>query len=309
MRAGLAAARPRRNARGPTPWRNFPGRRYTGKRPVQRGSDHASCATTAVPVHFHHLARIGLVRIRQSDRAKLVSNVGKAPSSRSSRGNLGIYTELAERARQEALRPDGATTHAHVGIRDAVVGLSYDANEIMEGITEVLAYGTAVKATRALTPAVRRRPFHRVLDPGGKVRAPQTTGWKWSMEVDGLTTQAALLQAADLRVLPQGVAPVRPGSGEFCAVEIRMEYVGDPPWLDLDQPGQRRYWTPSSGLRLPRRRPGGQHWSSRPSRRARPDPVSAVGAAWGDGSEAAFQRDEEGGANDQNCSRPAIGAS
>jgi uncharacterized protein YbjQ (UPF0145 family) len=62
-------------------------------------------------------------------------------------GNLSIYTELAEHARQEAL--DLMVDHARRAGADAVIAMRYDANEIMDGITEVLAYGTAVKAERA----------------------------------------------------------------------------------------------------------------------------------------------------------------
>ena len=61
-------------------------------------------------------------------------------------GNITIYTELAEHARQEAL--DLMVDHARRAGADAVIAMRYDANEIMEGITEVLAYGTAVKAER-----------------------------------------------------------------------------------------------------------------------------------------------------------------
>ena len=57
-------------------------------------------------------------------------------------GNLSIYTELAERARQEAF--DLMVEHARDAGANAVVCMRYDANEISDGITEVLAYGTAV---------------------------------------------------------------------------------------------------------------------------------------------------------------------
>jgi uncharacterized protein YbjQ (UPF0145 family) len=57
-------------------------------------------------------------------------------------GNLSIYTELAERARQEAF--DLMLGHARDAGANAIVGMRYDANEISDGITEVLAYGTAV---------------------------------------------------------------------------------------------------------------------------------------------------------------------
>ena len=61
-------------------------------------------------------------------------------------GNLTIYTDLADHARQEAY--DLMVQHAQRAGADAVVGMRYDANEIMDGITEVLAYGTAVKVER-----------------------------------------------------------------------------------------------------------------------------------------------------------------
>ena len=57
-------------------------------------------------------------------------------------GKLGIYVKLAEQAREEAYAH--MCDHARRGGANAVVAMRYDANEIMDGITEVLAYGTAV---------------------------------------------------------------------------------------------------------------------------------------------------------------------
>ena len=57
-------------------------------------------------------------------------------------GKLSVYVDLAETSRQEAL--DHMIQHATTAGANAVVAMRYDANEIMEGITEVLAYGTAV---------------------------------------------------------------------------------------------------------------------------------------------------------------------
>jgi uncharacterized protein YbjQ (UPF0145 family) len=57
-------------------------------------------------------------------------------------GKLSVYVDLAETARQEAL--DHMIEHATAAGANAVIAMRYDANEIMEGITEVLAYGTAV---------------------------------------------------------------------------------------------------------------------------------------------------------------------
>ncbi|MEO8242307.1 MAG: YbjQ family protein [bacterium] len=62
-------------------------------------------------------------------------------------GNLSVYTNLAETARQEAF--DILVSHALAMGANAIIGMRYDANEIMDGITEVLAYGTAVTVTQA----------------------------------------------------------------------------------------------------------------------------------------------------------------
>jgi uncharacterized protein YbjQ (UPF0145 family) len=57
-------------------------------------------------------------------------------------GKIGAFVDLAETARQEAF--DHMCEHAAQGGANAVIGMRYDANDIMDGITEVLAYGTAV---------------------------------------------------------------------------------------------------------------------------------------------------------------------
>ena len=57
-------------------------------------------------------------------------------------GNITLYTELCERARREAF--ELMLQHAAESGANAVIGMRYDANEVMQGITEVLAYGTAV---------------------------------------------------------------------------------------------------------------------------------------------------------------------
>src|SRR5438045_6784739 len=57
-------------------------------------------------------------------------------------GNISLYTELCEQARQEAF--DLMVQHAREVGANAVIGMRYDANEVAQGVTEVLAYGTAV---------------------------------------------------------------------------------------------------------------------------------------------------------------------
>jgi uncharacterized protein YbjQ (UPF0145 family) len=57
-------------------------------------------------------------------------------------GNITLYTELCERAREDAFRL--MMDHASETGANAIVGMRYDANEVAAGVTEVLAYGTAV---------------------------------------------------------------------------------------------------------------------------------------------------------------------
>ena len=62
-------------------------------------------------------------------------------------GNITVYTELCEHARQEAF--DIMMQHADQMGANAIIGMRYDANEVMDGVTEVLAYGTAVVIEKA----------------------------------------------------------------------------------------------------------------------------------------------------------------
>ncbi len=57
-------------------------------------------------------------------------------------GNITILTELCEKARSEAF--EIMIQHASELGANAIVGARYDATEVMQGVTEVLAYGTAV---------------------------------------------------------------------------------------------------------------------------------------------------------------------
>ena len=57
-------------------------------------------------------------------------------------GNITIFTELCEKTREDAF--ELMVDHAVQRGANAIVGMRYDATEIMNGVTEVLAYGTAV---------------------------------------------------------------------------------------------------------------------------------------------------------------------
>ena len=58
-------------------------------------------------------------------------------------GNISLFTELAERTRQQAF--DTMLLQADVAGADGVIGIRYDATEVMQGVTEVICYGTAVQ--------------------------------------------------------------------------------------------------------------------------------------------------------------------
>jgi uncharacterized protein YbjQ (UPF0145 family) len=61
-------------------------------------------------------------------------------------GNITLFTELCEKTREEAY--ELMLKHAAERGANAVIGMRYDANEVMQGVTEVLAYGTAVLVER-----------------------------------------------------------------------------------------------------------------------------------------------------------------
>jgi uncharacterized protein YbjQ (UPF0145 family) len=61
-------------------------------------------------------------------------------------GNISVYTELCETARNEAY--ELLLQHARQAGANAIISMRYDANEVMDGVTEVLAYGTAVVVER-----------------------------------------------------------------------------------------------------------------------------------------------------------------
>ena len=64
-------------------------------------------------------------------------------------GNISLFTSLCEKTRQDAL--EQMLEHAHALGANAVIGLRYDATEIMQGVTEVLCYGTAVLVEPVVT--------------------------------------------------------------------------------------------------------------------------------------------------------------
>jgi uncharacterized protein YbjQ (UPF0145 family) len=98
--------------------------------------------TTALELPGQKIVRnLGVVRGIVVRSRSIVGNIGAALQSLVG-GNITLYSELCEKARDDAFKlmlQHGADHGAN-----AIIGMRYDANEVADGITEVLAYGTAV---------------------------------------------------------------------------------------------------------------------------------------------------------------------
>jgi uncharacterized protein YbjQ (UPF0145 family) len=90
---------------------------------------------------FRVTQNLGLVRGIVVRSRSIVGNIGAALQTLAG-GNITLYTELCERAREDAYRL--MLEHAAEAGANAIIGMRYDANEVAAGVTEVLAYGTAV---------------------------------------------------------------------------------------------------------------------------------------------------------------------
>jgi uncharacterized protein YbjQ (UPF0145 family) len=88
---------------------------------------------------------LGVVRGIVVRSRSIVGNIG-ASFQMLFGGNITLYTQLCERARADAYRL--MLDHAGEIGANAVIGMRYDANEVTSGVTEVLAYGTAVVVER-----------------------------------------------------------------------------------------------------------------------------------------------------------------
>ena len=98
--------------------------------------------TTAFELPNHRIVQnLGVVRGIVVRSRSIVGNIGAALQTLAG-GNITLYTELCERARKDAFQL--MLEHAAELGANAVVAVQYDANEVAAGVTEVLAYGTAV---------------------------------------------------------------------------------------------------------------------------------------------------------------------
>lgn len=103
--------------------------------------DHA-LITTAFSIDDYKITKtLGLVRGITVRSRSLIGNIGAGIQILFG-GNISLYQELCEKARQEAY--EIMILHAQQMGANAIIGMRYDANEVGTGVTEVLAYGTAV---------------------------------------------------------------------------------------------------------------------------------------------------------------------
>lgn len=98
--------------------------------------------TTAFELHGSQITEEhGVVRGIIVRSRSIVGNFGASLQTLIG-GNITIYTNLCERTRQDAF--ELMIAHAREAGANAVIGVRYDATEVMPGVTEVLCYGTAV---------------------------------------------------------------------------------------------------------------------------------------------------------------------
>ena len=90
---------------------------------------------------YRVVKNLGLIRGITVRSRSIIGNIGAGIQTLFG-GNISLLQELCERTRQEAFVI--MLQHATDIGANAVIGMRYDANEVMSGVTEVLAYGTAV---------------------------------------------------------------------------------------------------------------------------------------------------------------------
>ena len=102
--------------------------------------------TTSIGIDGWRVAQnLGVVRGITVRSRSIFGNIGAGFQTLVG-GKISIYVNLCEKTRVEAF--DQMIQHANEKGANAVLNMRYDANEVMQGVTEVLAYGTAVVLER-----------------------------------------------------------------------------------------------------------------------------------------------------------------
>jgi uncharacterized protein YbjQ (UPF0145 family) len=108
--------------------------------------DH-NLTTTAFTLDGYRIARnLGVVRGITVRSRSVFGTIGGSLQTIVG-GNISLFTSLCEKTRNEAF--ELMLDHARQLGANAVIGIRYDATDIMSGVTEVLCYGTAVLVERA----------------------------------------------------------------------------------------------------------------------------------------------------------------
>ena len=103
--------------------------------------------TTAFDFQGYKITKnIGIVRGIIVRSRSIIGNIGAGFQALVG-GNITLYTQLCEKTRIDAF--EAMIRQADAMGANAIIGMRYDANEIAQGITEVLAYGTAVFIEKA----------------------------------------------------------------------------------------------------------------------------------------------------------------
>ena len=103
--------------------------------------------TTAFTLDGYRITRnLGLVRGIVVRSRSILGTIGASLQTIVG-GNITLLTDLCEKTREQAF--EKMVEHAVMMGADAVIGMRYDATEVMQGVTEVLCYGTAVIVERA----------------------------------------------------------------------------------------------------------------------------------------------------------------
>ena len=101
-----------------------------------------SMTTTTFSIEGYRVTRsLGVVRGITVRSRSIVGTIGGSLQTIFG-GNISLFTELCEKTREEAF--EMMLNHAQAMGANAVIGVRYDATELLQGVTEVLCYGTAV---------------------------------------------------------------------------------------------------------------------------------------------------------------------
>jgi uncharacterized protein YbjQ (UPF0145 family) len=120
---------------------------YQQPPPGQQGPNIHQFITTGLELPGYTIVRnFGVVRGIIVRSRSVVGNIG-AGFQQIFGGNISIYTELCEQARNDAY--ELMIQHAQQLGANALIGVRYDATELAPGVTEVLCYGTAVAISQA----------------------------------------------------------------------------------------------------------------------------------------------------------------